>query len=104
MAHRHSGRCPACQQRGALTKHHILPIRFYGKGSHNEHIVLLCRECHNELELRIPLQTMLPDWRYFVIVALFIKEKGHARTRRSVSSPEPQGNRRAHHALCHRPP
>ena len=77
MTHRYSGRCPACQQVGGKTKHHILPIRHYGKGKHNEHAVMLCRTCHNELEMRIPLQPKLPDWQYFAIVALFIKEKSH---------------------------
>jgi hypothetical protein len=86
MAHRHFGKCPACQIVGPLTKHHALPQRFYGKGKHNEHIILLCAPCHQEVERRIPLQPKLPDWRYFAIVALFIKEKSHASPDRSVSA------------------
>lgn len=86
MAHRHFGKCPACQNTTKLERHHLLPRRFYGSGNHNAHIVCLCSSCHNELELRIPLQPKLPDWRYFAIVALFIKEKSHASPDRSVSA------------------
>lgn len=78
MAHRHHGRCPACRKIVPLSRHHVMPIRHYGKGKHNEHIVLLCRPCHNELEILIPLKERLPTWKYFAIVAKFIKEKSNA--------------------------
>lgn len=75
MAHRHHGRCPACRQVGPLTRHHIQPVRFYGKGKHNEHIVLLCRSCHHDVEKLIPLKDKLQTWQYFAIVALFIRRR-----------------------------
>jgi hypothetical protein len=74
MAHKHSGRCPGCTFQGGLTRHHILPCRIFGRGRHNEHIVLLCRDCHNEVEKLIPLTEVLQTWQYFAIVAKFIKE------------------------------
>jgi len=69
------GRCPACGERHILTRHHILPRRFFGNGKHNDNIVLLCRPCHNEVELRIPQYDVIATWKYFAIVAKFIKEK-----------------------------
>ena len=74
---RHRGRCPACKRVGRLTRHHLLPRRFYGNGQHNEHILLLCKECHEELEVRIPLNTRLNDWQYLAIAAKYLKEKSH---------------------------
>lgn len=75
MPHKHHGRCPACQTVGALTRHHILPQRMFGRGKHNEHIVLLCRPCHDKLERDIPPETVMPVYFYFAVVARFILEE-----------------------------
>jgi len=77
MHAKHHGRCPACRKVTTLTRHHIFPSRFYGRGQHNEHILLLCRSCHDLLEERIPRNQRLPDWHYLAITALFIKEMNH---------------------------
>lgn len=74
---RHKGRCPACKRVGRLTRHHLLPRRFFGNGNHNEHIALLCKQCHREVESRIPIETRLNEWQYFAIVAKYLKEKSH---------------------------
>lgn len=79
MPPRHQGQCVGCGESKPLTRHHVLPVRFYGKGKHNEHIVLLCAPCHHEIETRIPRKQKLLVWQYFAIVAKFIKEKSDAR-------------------------
>lgn len=46
------GLCPKCLQIKEITKHHILPKRYFKKK--NDYMVLhLCRECHNILEMVI---------------------------------------------------
>lgn len=74
---RHRGKCPGCGQVGPLTRHHILPVRFYGRGNHNDSIALLCAECHRDLERTIPTHPQLPEWEYYALVAKFIKENRH---------------------------
>lgn len=78
--HKHHGRCPACNGVKPLSRHHIKPIRHFGKGRHNDHIVLLCRGCHDDLEVIITRRERyrageLATWEYFAIVAKFIKER-----------------------------
>lgn len=75
MAHRHEGKCPGCHKPGALTKHHLFPVRFFGKGKHNDNILLLCRSCHNEMEKMIPLKDALEKWQYLAIAARFLRER-----------------------------
>ena len=64
--------CPKCNQpytRVQCTYHHVLPKRFF-PGSHVK--VDLCRECHDKLELRIPLRPRLPRRFYFEVVNNFM--------------------------------
>lgn len=75
MTHRHHGKCVGCQTVRPLERHHIRPRRFYGNNTGNQHIVLLCTTCHRELETKIPLERQMPDYWYFLIVAVFIKER-----------------------------
>ena len=77
---RHYGTCPACHEKTKLERHHICPRRFYGKGKHNDHIVLLCTDCHRDIESLIPQERKMPTCWYFGIVARFIMEKSHVRT------------------------
>jgi transcription elongation factor Elf1 len=64
--------CPKCKKDKPLTRHHIKPIRHFGK-KHNNDTVLICRDCHDELEQIIPFQLM-PVMEYFKIVDLFLEE------------------------------
>lgn len=75
MPARHNGTCPGCNEKTVLTRHHLLPVRHFGKGKHNEHIALLCAPCHAELEVRIPTHPVLPKWQYFAILAKYLKDK-----------------------------
>ncbi|MDA3815585.1 MAG: hypothetical protein PF549_04430 [Patescibacteria group bacterium] len=45
---RRRGICPKCFKLKRLTKHHILPKRFYKR---NDHTIYLCRDCHDEIEV-----------------------------------------------------
>ena len=64
--------CPKCHELKPMTRHHILPKRIYGRNQ-NKHIFLLCRRCHNALELRIPLGR-IPRRFYFSILLTFLLE------------------------------
>ena len=75
---KYHGKCIGCGIAQPLTRHHFLPVRHYGKGKHNDHIVLLCQECHTELERLIPTHPVLETWKYFAVVAKFLKEKANA--------------------------
>lgn len=79
MPARHKGKCPGCDETLVLTRHHILPRRFFGVGKHNDHICLLCQVCHHELEARIPQQPRLPEWQYFAILAEYLRDKANYR-------------------------
>lgn len=48
--------CPKCKKPKDLTKHHVFPKRYFGNGNKNNSTIQLCRDCHNELELLIPLE------------------------------------------------
>lgn len=52
--------CPYCRKLSYLTKHHILPKRwFFGKGA----IHRLCRKCHDWLEKDIAMEEKLKGQR-----------------------------------------
>jgi len=66
--------CPVCEREyteaNCRTRHHILPKRFFGgKGG----LYVLCRECHNKLELLIPFKLQLTEVEYRNILSNFIK-------------------------------
>ena len=64
------GECPKCRASKALTKHHIKPRRWVGKGRRNSHVVWICRECHDELEEMIPYERKKVGF-YFEVVRQF---------------------------------
>jgi len=66
-------RCPKCHQKRYLTKHHILPIRMFGK---NDQVIYLCRRCHDAIERFIPLSKKLTKEAYYRIVIAFINGGG----------------------------
>jgi hypothetical protein len=41
------GVCEKCGYKGLVTRHHIMPVTFFGKFGD---VSLLCRDCHNEIE------------------------------------------------------
>jgi len=64
------GLCPSCNLLGVLTRHHVKPVRHFGRGKRNNHVVYLCRKCHNTLESLIPYQKM-PVSFYYQILPFF---------------------------------
>ena len=64
-----AGYCPKCGLVKRLTKHHIYPQRFFGKEGPTK---LLCRDCHDELELIIPDLIKLSKRRYWEIYYDFL--------------------------------
>ena len=63
------GYCPKCHRLVCLTDHHVFPKRFFGE---NNSKLKLCRECHDEIELLIPLHVKLPKEMYIQIVKSFL--------------------------------
>jgi C4-type Zn-finger protein len=54
------GTCPKCKQEHVrLTRHHVLPKCFFGGAGE---ILLICRECHDELE-EVIFRTEQPERR-----------------------------------------
>lgn len=64
--------CPKCHrvfdEQVQRTRHHILPHRFY----HSSDIIYLCRDCHDQIEKRIPLKQKLSESVYYLIVNNFL--------------------------------
>lgn len=60
-----------------MTKHHILPRRFFSSKPATEFIFELCRECHNELEVEINKlgEDRLHEMRYIKVLIKFILNK-----------------------------
>lgn len=51
------GVCPKCKVDKVLSRHHVYPKRFFGgKGP----LKLICRSCHDRLELYIPHNEIMP--------------------------------------------
>jgi hypothetical protein len=64
--------CPKCKHLKLLTKHHILPKRFFKE--HPESPILhLCRICHDAIERLIPQTTQLPTSMYVDIARNFLE-------------------------------
>ena len=63
--------CPKCKTEKKMTKHHVFPVRHFGRGKHNQKFFLLCRACHDDLEKLIPYQVM-PRAFYTAIIKVFI--------------------------------
>jgi transcription elongation factor Elf1 len=63
--------CPKCKEEKIMTKHHIYPIRFFGKKDNTKRF-LLCRECHDCLERHIPLHQIMPKEFYPAVIEMFL--------------------------------
>ena len=70
------GFCPKCCDYKKLTRHHILPKRWFKC----KHICLICRSCHNDLETYIQNQEkglQLKNYRYYEILNDFLTQDTH---------------------------
>lgn len=61
--------CPKCLEMKSLTKHHIYPKRFF----HKSPTFWLCRECHDELEWKIPYKPKMDKGFYLETLINFLK-------------------------------
>lgn len=66
---RHCGICPKCGVDKELTKHHVVPVRHKGR---NGPVLLICRECHSNLELLIPHKRVSDVIFYYKVVIKFL--------------------------------
>ena len=66
------GMCPKCGEVGKLTKHHILPKRFFG---YTRKVFILCRGCHSDLEKLIPQETQKEVMFYYKVIIQFLNEE-----------------------------
>ena len=64
------GVCPKCFKVHKLTKHHVLPKRFFG---FNHNVLHLCRDCHDEIDTLIPQYTKMEEDFYFKITLKWLR-------------------------------
>lgn len=69
------GLCPACLYLRDLTRHHIYPVRFFGRPK-NSPILHLCRDCHDKIEAIIPRDTPLTKRDYLQLAREFLTVTG----------------------------
>ena len=58
----HKQICPKCGYFRFMSSHHIYPRRYFGKGNKNNNILLICRFCHDKLEILIPFKKMSKEF------------------------------------------
>jgi 5-methylcytosine-specific restriction endonuclease McrA len=68
------GLCAKCLELKNLTKHHILPRRFFRKQKRPP-VILLCRRCHDEIELLIPFRRKMCKDFYISLIKEFIRRE-----------------------------
>lgn len=71
------GICPRCKRKRPLTHHHVYPKRIFGL---SDITVLICRDCHNELEeaLKVMETSILQAYSHAYVVISNIFTKGVA--------------------------
>jgi hypothetical protein len=66
------GICNKCFFNRRLERHHILPRRFFGK---NKYTVVLCEDCHDEIEGILPIDVKLSKGMYLEINEAWLRGK-----------------------------
>lgn len=66
--------CPRCLQYLPLERHHMFPQRFFGNGEQNRSIILLCVDCHKDIELLLPYEEKLSKDEYIAIHQEFLSD------------------------------
>lgn len=64
--------CPKCKKCTKMTKHHVLPRRFFGSPP-TAPILLICRKCHDLLETYIPQFEQQPELFYWKVLFDFLE-------------------------------
>lgn len=71
-----TGLCPKCLYIRELTRHHIYPVRFFGRRNERTNPILhLCRTCHDGIERIIPHREVLTKQDYLQIAREFLTEE-----------------------------
>ena len=65
-------KCEKCGNYGAITGHHVFPVRFFGR-KNNHTRVMLCQKCHTAIEGIIPRYTKLERGEYIKITENWLK-------------------------------
>ena len=68
------GLCCNCFKIAPLEKHHIYPIRFFGKKS-NKTILYICEECHKTIEIILPCHRKLEKEEYLEIHKKWLRKE-----------------------------
>lgn len=63
--------CPKCKKLKYLTRHHVFPVRHYGRKS--KHFFYLCRACHDLLEEMIPFEQQAHSF-YKEVIVRFLRD------------------------------
>ena len=66
------GFCVKCGTITLLTRHHLYPKRFFGL---NESTILICRDCHDEIETILPRDRKLSKKEYLKIHKKWLKDE-----------------------------
>lgn len=69
-----TGLCPKCLYVRKLTKHHLYPVRFFGRPN-NSPILHLCRKCHDKIETTIPRDEPLTKRDYLQLAREFLAQE-----------------------------
>ena len=67
-----NGICPKCFQVRKLTRHHVLFKKFYG---HTDCVLLICRDCHDEIHSFISAEHKFSKEEYFQIHRAWLEGK-----------------------------
>lgn len=69
--------CPKCRQIKYLERHHVFPVRYYGRKG-NYITFKLCTSCHRDVEVILNKaeknQGQLTDQRYIHIMLTFLQD------------------------------
>jgi hypothetical protein len=66
--------CTRCLEYAPLERHHMFPQRFFGNGSKNRSIILLCTKCHKKIEAILPQNAKLSKEEYIRIHQEFLSD------------------------------
>ena len=66
------GCCVKCLKVRPLQRHHLLPLRFFGR---NKSTLFLCDKCHKEIEAILPQQRKLRQSEYISLHWQWLQHK-----------------------------
>ena len=67
--------CPKCFRSMPLERHHIFPVRFFGRIGNGLHALYLCNDCHVAIEKIIPQHTKLSKTAYLDLTFRWLRDR-----------------------------